>query len=384
MQRHLAIVADVVAIDRQAVGGAVAGTGHINQAAVIEGSQLASSEGADGALVDQQHTAAIDIQGAGTGACVAEFEFPGQGKTRAIVQVDLFPVGVALGVGCFGFVKRQGIGAQAAIDQGRRGEGGLRQVLQECGVVIRAHIDCRVDRAGADPVELIVAEAHEHLAVDHAARQGKQIIAAADTDVTADIPPGNADGVQAKPGHQVTNDLPAQQGVEVVVELHVDPPDRARRLGGDIAIFERSDDLAATHIERIPTVALGQTGDTTATLRVGIDAITLVNRTNAAAADLDAIGAVALGHRPHDSIQLHTENICPIAHVQRAHAARLGLHQIVAVAKCHSAGDCTIATGRQVEGVVAIEVGKAGRGAAVAGGGVVAGRDHRGTSRVGR
>lgn len=189
LQRHLAIVADVVAIDRQAVGGTAAGTGHINQAAVMEGGQLAGSEGADAALADQQHAAAVDIQGASAGAGIAEFEIPGQAKTRAIVQVDRFPVGVALGVGRLGVVKRQGIVAQAAINQGGGGEGGLRQVLQECGVVIRAHIDCRVDRAGADPVELIVAKAHEHLAVDHAAGQGKQIIAAADTDVTADIPP---------------------------------------------------------------------------------------------------------------------------------------------------------------------------------------------------
>ncbi|MND94708.1 hypothetical protein D3C80_869350 [compost metagenome] len=94
-------------------------------------------------------------------------------------------------------IEGQQVIATTAIETRGQGEGAFGQIAQSGAVVACLHQDLRADDPAAVPHQRVIAVAGANLAGDFSAGDGDVVVAVADTDVAADTPPGNDDGIGA-------------------------------------------------------------------------------------------------------------------------------------------------------------------------------------------
>ena len=310
LQPQLAIVADIVAVHRQRVGGAVAAGGHVDDPGVVQGGQLAGGIGADAALGHGEHAAVVDGKCPAVAGAVTEVKIPGQVEVRIVVEIDCFPADVTGGVAGGGVIEGQLVIALPAIDGRGAAEQAFVQAAEQCGVVAVAHQHGGFDLTAIDPVQGVVADAGANLAVDHAAAHGNAVVAAAGADIAADGAAGNNDGVAIKAGHQIAEDRSAGHVIDVLVQFHVDPANGAAGLLRHITVLERPDDGARGHQERVPAVALGQGLNLPAGHHEVVDAVALGHGArDRTGTDAEAVGAVALSHGTDNAPGVHVDRV---------------------------------------------------------------------------
>ncbi|MNO73071.1 hypothetical protein D3C76_640300 [compost metagenome] len=309
-------------------------------------------------------TAAVDVEHAAASGTVTQDKVAIQVQSRAIAEVDGFPVGVTSGSVGGGVIEGQQITAVATVEERRLGQDGVIEIAQGCPVIAVFHQDRRADDPAAIPGQGVVAHAGTNLADDFASGHRDAVVAAADTDVAADPATGNDDGVGAKPGDQIAKNLPSRQIEQIVVELHVDPADAATGHPGGVTVLEGAGDRARAHLEKVTTVALGKRLDGPAAHHEGIDTIALVHSAgDLAGTDAERVGPVPLIDAPGDDAGVHAQGV-------------------VSGAERHIACDGASAIGGKGQGVVTRQVSQRSAVAAVTHEVVVAGGGRQGTGGV--
>ncbi len=232
MQLQAAAVTDIVADDRQPVGGLGAASGQVDRTAVVQGGVLVAVESSDQAGAAAQATAGVNVQVAAARAAVAQHQAVVEDHCRVIGQRHGLPVHVASSASRAAVLEHQAVVAQPAVERGRAGERGLGEVLDQCAVAAGAHEDGAMDDAGVAPVEKVIATAGMDFAIDRAIAHQYLVVAARGDDVgglghAADGAAGDHDHVIGPGADQVAEDGATLQLEAVVVIDQVDLADRA-------------------------------------------------------------------------------------------------------------------------------------------------------------